>query len=463
MSRNKFLNGKAEDLETAVLYDKAYQLDIGKAIAYTDGTDVFINTDENLTKLLPEYNEDMLAWLLWHEEMHKQLSHHHRYFDYIEKSSKDNKKFGLTNQEVNIIMDILVHDSMTKMFPDKIATAVKNCAQFRNRNSLKFTFKTNTLEKMLDEYQKHKQSHSQEEGENIKSKSESKSESSEKNTSKDDRQQSEQPQDKNKNKNKAKTEEANDNNNNKTNNKNNKSQETEQPDDKHNGHHHGETDWSKLKDINTREFIEEEEAEMLKDKIKEIKNIKFNLAQITSRLSSMLTHERTRTYERPSKIFTQRGVIMKGHKPGKCNYKICMDCSGSMQHIINVFKQLLLNSLKAAKHLPAEWFTRDYYKGTFEELLETSASSGYNDDGDRVIMLCEQAEKEGYGAIGISDSGGGIYNATKMKEILPKLRNTVIISSAKWWLDELKEINPRIQTIYIDAYECAKYIKSKEE
>ena len=62
----------------------------------------------------------------------------------------------MTKDEVNIIMDILVHDSLSKMFPELVETAQNNMAQFRNRNSLEYTFKTNTLEEMLDEYAKHK-------------------------------------------------------------------------------------------------------------------------------------------------------------------------------------------------------------------------------------------------------------------------------------------------------------------
>ena len=53
-------------------------------------------------------------------------------------------------------MDILVHDWMASKFPELVETALNNFAQFRDRNSLKYTFKHNTLEEMLEEYAQHK-------------------------------------------------------------------------------------------------------------------------------------------------------------------------------------------------------------------------------------------------------------------------------------------------------------------
>ena len=70
---NPFLNGKDRDVETAIMLENAYQTDIGKAVAYTDGDRVFINTDDNLFNILPAYDHKMLKWLLWHERFHMEL------------------------------------------------------------------------------------------------------------------------------------------------------------------------------------------------------------------------------------------------------------------------------------------------------------------------------------------------------------------------------------------------------
>ena len=151
---NPFLNNDSKDVETAILLEKAKRCDIGNAVAYTDGDRIFLNTEDNLFNILPAYDEGMLKWLLWHEEYHKQLRHHNRFFKFLEELSDKKTKdtFGLTKEEVNIIMDILVHDSLAKLFPELVETAKNNMAQLRFRNSLGYTFKTNTLEEMLKEY-----------------------------------------------------------------------------------------------------------------------------------------------------------------------------------------------------------------------------------------------------------------------------------------------------------------------
>ena len=151
---NPFLNNDCRDVETAILLEQAYQHDIGNAVAYTDGDRIFINTDDNLFNILPAYDHNMLKWLLWHERYHKELRHHNRFFKYLEELGEKETidKFQVTKEEVNIIMDILVHDSLAKLFPELIETAVNNLAQMRNRNSLSYTFKTHTLEEMLKEY-----------------------------------------------------------------------------------------------------------------------------------------------------------------------------------------------------------------------------------------------------------------------------------------------------------------------
>ena len=169
---NPFLSSTNYDTETAIMLERAYVTDIGNAVAYTDGDRIFLNTQDNLFKILPAYDDNMLKWLLWHERMHLELKHHNRFFKYVEEFEKEMetsadafsdgaielhaKKFNISKDEVNIIMDILVHDWMSKKFPELVETAVNNLAQFRDRNSLKYTFKTNTLEEMLDEYSKFK-------------------------------------------------------------------------------------------------------------------------------------------------------------------------------------------------------------------------------------------------------------------------------------------------------------------
>lgn len=163
---NPFLNNDCRDVETAIMLEQAFVHDIGKAVAYTDGDRVFINTEDNLFDLLPAYDNNMLKWLLWHERYHKELRHHNRFFRYLKELSEQDTEdeFHVTKEEVNIIMDILVHDSLAKLFPDLVETAVNNLAQMRNRNSLEYTFKTFTLEKMLEEYAKHKKGEDDGEG-----------------------------------------------------------------------------------------------------------------------------------------------------------------------------------------------------------------------------------------------------------------------------------------------------------
>ena len=73
------------------------------------------------------------------------------------------------------------------------------------------------------------------------------------------------------------------------------------------------------------------------------------------------------------------------------------------------------------------------------------ASSGYNDDGDRVIELCLQAEEKGYTPIGITDGGGSIYRPATLR----KLQKTVLVGNSKRWLEEAKKINPKIQILDI--------------
>ena len=117
---NPFLSSTHYDTETAIMLERAYVTDIGNAVAYTDGDRIFLNTQDNLFKILPAYDDNMLKWLLWHERMHLELRHHNRFFKYLEELSAEDTEdeFQVTKSEVNIIMDILVHDWMSKKFPE---------------------------------------------------------------------------------------------------------------------------------------------------------------------------------------------------------------------------------------------------------------------------------------------------------------------------------------------------------
>jgi hypothetical protein len=133
------------------------------------------------------------------------------------------------------------------------------------------------------------------------------------------------------------------------------------------------------------------------------------------------------------------------------------------------FKKIVKEAIPQAMDVPTEWFSgwtrdgedehtryskhydgrtcRDYHKGKFKDILPVYASSGYGDDGDRVIELCLLAEEKGYSPIGITDGGGGIYNPA----VLKKLKRTILVCREKWWLDKAKSINPNIQTLEIDV------------
>ena len=76
---NPFLNETSRDIETAIMLEQAIIHDIGNAVAFTDGKRIFLNTEDNLFNILPAYDHAMLKWLLWHEKMHLELSHHNRF------------------------------------------------------------------------------------------------------------------------------------------------------------------------------------------------------------------------------------------------------------------------------------------------------------------------------------------------------------------------------------------------
>ena len=463
---NIFLDNGGDDIETAIMLERARQCDLSllnpcykNAVAFTDGRRVFINSDDNLARILPDYNEGMLKWLLWHERYHMELKHHKRYFAFLKELAKGADKFSLTQSEVNIIMDILVHDSLCKMFPELIDTATTNLAQLRNRNSLKYTFKTFTLEEMLEEYAKTKRPPEDEserdgEGDETEDKEEDGDSTTDRAGKKAHREGGE-----------PKPESSKD-----------KAKDTDEieeipeptPTEPEPEPEHDKTDWSKLEDIEDKEFIEECDASYLEDKVNRLKRQKFKLAKLTQTLNGMVTTTRMRTYRVPSRIQVQPGVMMKGKLPGKTSLYLVFDASGSMGSELATFKKIVKEAIPQAMDIPTEWFSgwtrddsdertvyhkdfdgriaKDYHKGKFRDILPVYASSGYNDDGDRVIELCLLAEEKGFSPIGVTDGGGGIYYPATLK----KLKRTILVGQNGWWLAKAKSINPNIQTLEIE-------------
>jgi hypothetical protein len=464
---NIFLEDGHDDIETAIMLERATQCDLAllspsykNAVAFTDGKKVFINSDDNLARILPDYNKGMLKWLLWHERYHMELKHHKRYFDFLDDIRKAKDTFGLSQSEVNIIMDILVHDSLAKMFPELIDTAVNNLAQMRNRNSLSYTFTTFTLEEMLQEFADSKKppedaDKSPGEGEGEETESEPTTEGSTSSSSKKKSHSEATPGSPTSGKSEHKDEEPEE-----------PEEETSAPSTPE--PEHDKTDWSKLKEIDDKEFITKDETGYLEDKINRLKRKKFKLAKLTQTLNGMVTTTKMRTYRTPSRIQLQPGVIMKGKLPGRTSIYLIFDASGSMGSELAVFKKIVKEAIPQAMDVPTEWFSgwtsddsdertkydkhyegrtcRDYHKGKFKDIMEVHACSGYNDDGDRVIELCVLAEEKGFSPIGVTDGGGGIYNPAMLK----KLKRTILVGQNGHWLAKAKSINPNIQTLEIE-------------
>ena len=468
---NIFLEDGHDDIETAIMLERAKQCDLAllspsykNAVAFTDGKRVFINSDDNLARILPDYNKGMLKWLLWHERYHMELKHHKRYFDFLEQLEEDKEnKFALTQAEVNIIMDILVHDSLAKMFPELVETATTNLAQMRNKNSLGYTFKTHTLEEMLEEFAKTKEPPEESEpsdGEGTPDEDSKDSEDKDKGDTPTGEKSHEESKDKKPETSKSKSKDA------KPEEKDVESEHSEpepEPEPEHD-----KTDWSKLDEIEGKEFIDNNEGNYLDEKINKLKRQKFKLARLTQTLNGMVTTTKMRTYRVPSRIQVQQGVMMKGKLPGRTSLYLVFDASGSMGGELATFKKIVKEAIPQVMDIPTEWFsgwTRDgedkatrynkhydgrtfgdYHKGKFRDILPVYASSGYSDDGDRVIELCALAEEKGYSPIGVTDGGGGIYNPA----VLKKLKRTILVSKTDWWLDKAKQINPNIQTLEIE-------------
>lgn len=484
---NPFLSSTNYDTETAIMLERAYVTDIGNAVAYTDGDRIFLNTQDNLFKILPAYDDNMLKWLLWHERMHLELRHHNRFFRYLEELSAEDTEdeFQVTKSEVNIIMDILVHDWMSKKFPELVETAVNNLAQFRDRNSLSYTFKHTTLEEMLDEYKKFKHKdddkkegegegkETEEKEEDSKSKGKGKSKGKAKDKKKEeDKPTEDKPKD---NKEKGDTDKAHaEGGHNSTpraktgkdTSEVTKEPESEQPEPEAPGHH-SETDWSKLDDIDTKEFITEHEGDKWVEEINRLKNVKLRLARITKTLNGLVTDTKVRSYKTPSYMQTGQHTIFKGSKKGHASLYLCFDASGSMCGDMDTFKEIISKAIPQAMKTPTVWFSGcayrdegravmkrchdadgrnyDYYKGTFADFIHISADSGYSDDGDRTIEMCFKAEQLGYSPIGVTDGGGRISWSVDM---IKQLKRTVLVGHNKEWLKTVQEINPNIQIIY---------------
>lgn len=481
---NPFLSSTNYDTETAIMLERAYITDIGNAVAYTDGDRIFLNTQDNLFKILPAYDDNMLKWLLWHERMHLELKHHNRFFRYLEELNEEETmdEFHVTKDEVNIIMDILVHDWMSKKFPELVETAVNNLAQFRDRNSLKYTFKTNTLEEMLDEYSKFKHKDDEDKGDGEGDDSEETEEKEEDSKSKGkgkgkakDKKEEDEPKDdgdtKEKDKkpstDKAHAEGGHDSTPREKTGKDTSEVTSEPESEQPEPGHHDETDWSKLDEIDSKEFITEREGNEWVEEINRLKNVKLRLARITKTLNGLVTDTKVRSYKTPSYMQTGQHTIFKGSKKGKASLYLCFDASGSMGGDMDTFKEIIGKAIPQALKTPTTWFSgwaygdegraimkrcvdpegrsSDYYKGTFADFMHVAADSGYRDDGDRTIEMCFKAEQLGYSPIGITDGGGCLSWSTDM---LKQLKRTVFVGHSKRWLLAVQKINPNIQIIY---------------
>ena len=475
---NVFLNGADRDVETAIMLEQAIVHNIGKAVAYTDGDRVFINTDDNLYNILPAYDHKMLKWLLWHERYHKELRHHNRFFRYLKELNEEDTldEFHVTKDEVNIIMDILVHDSLAKLFPELVETAVNNLAQMRNRNSLSYTFKTFTLEEMLEEYAKHKKGEDEDkkegegegDGEETKEDKDTGDKTKGKGKSKTDKK--EKTDDSKDGDGKADDKKAHGEGGTDTPKPGEDKPEDGEPDIKEDSpepekdplpSEHDKTDWSKLEEIDSKEFIETEEGDRYIAEINKLKRMKAKLGKLTETLNGLVTSVRHRTYTKPNPIRVGGGVVLKGSKPGRVALYLCFDASGSMGCEMETFKEIISKSIPQAMLTQTEWFSGhnnneafnnpkgrsyDYYKAQFKDFMKVYASGGYDDDGDRTIELCYLAEQKGFTPIGVTDGGGQI---SWSKPMLQKLQRTIFVGQNDRWLNKAKEINPRIQILSI--------------
>ena len=453
---NVFLTETPADIETAILYEKATIHDIKDAVAYVNAKgEMFVNTEDNLNRILPNYNDDMLRWILWHEKYHTLLKHPTRYFNYMASASK----FTLTHNEVNIIMDILVHDQLATKFPDLVDLAIENLSQFRHRNSLMYTFKTYTLEEMLQEYQDFKDQAQEEDKGQDKEQEEEKAQNKKQGEGQAEGQQGQAEEKEDEGQEEKDEGQAEGQN-----------EGQDETEEKPTGEH-SKSDWSKLKNRSEKEFITERETEVLTEKVNKIKTTKIRLATLTETLNGLSTSTRKRSYAMPSSIRVGKNILLKGSTPGKAKLHLCFDASGSMGRELDIFKRIINQSIPQALLTPTTWFSGyianndvdrsklqdtdnnkfkagDYYKGTFKDMKPVYADDGYIDDGDRTIELCWIAEQQGYTPIGITDGGGRIsWAKSKLKELKRTL--FVVPERTSEWADKAKEINPHIQIIIV--------------
>jgi hypothetical protein len=388
----------------------------------------------------------------------------------IDNGELDENELNITKNEVNIMMDILVHDVESKMFPELVPVALANLAQFRNRNSLLYTFQTYTLEEMLDEYRAFKKmlppEEQESEGEGGKSKDKKdgeKEKSTGKSASKDGMGTPKETDDKSSDKTTDKpADEPADEKEKTTEHKAGSGAGGESDDDKMNidapeetektlPDEHDKTDWSKLEDIDSKEFIDEYETREYIDEINKLKRTKIRLANLTKMLNGLVTTKINRTYSLPSYTMgaMDKSLFFKGKQKLKASLYFCFDASGSMSGSLKLFKQIITQAVPQAMNSPCDWFTWEYYHGTYKDMLDVYASSGFDDDGDRVLELCYKAEQQGYTPIGVTDGGGGLYFSRISAEDIKKLKRTIIVTNSSYWADRVRKINRNIQIIDI--------------
>ena len=343
----------------------------------------------------------------------------------------------------------------------------------RNRNSLKYTFETFNLEDMLEEYRNFKKSKESEDkdGEGEESKDKKEDDSKEGSGSGESEQDEKDADSSKKDATVSGDKKGHTEGGHSTSSARSKDKDSDEvhdtPEHKDAGKgEHDKTDWSKLADIDDKEFITEEEAKEIDDKVMRLREKKIKLGRLSQRLNGLATTTRQRTYRIPSYIQVNKGIILKGKLPGKTDLYLVFDASGSMRGELKLFKELITKAIPQALDCPCEWFSGyapddietkcrnregrsyDYFKGKYRDILDVTADSGYDDDGDRVIELCLKAEEKGYTPIGVTDGGGCIDDP----ETLRKLKRTILVGSSERWLEKAKSINPNIQTLHVDTY-----------
>lgn len=355
------------------------------------------------------------------------------------------------------------HDSLCKLFPELIETATNNLAQLRNRNSLGYTFKTHTLEEMLDEYSKYKHGDGTGDGEGEETDEDGKGKGKGKGKAKDPKSEGDKSEEESKS-DKTETADGEGGDSHTTPSGKSKDEDPEIKDEPapepEPESEHDKTDWSKLDDIDSKEFIESDEADEYVRQINELKKKKFRLGKLTQTLNGLATTTRQRSYAMPSTIHVGKGVLLKGRTPGKTNLYLCFDASGSMGCEMETFKEIISKSIPQAMDVPTAWFSgaceriprdpegrnSDYYKGKFRDFMPVYANSGYDDDGDRTIELCWKAEKQGYSPIGVTDGGGQI---SWSRDMIKQLQRTILVGQREGWLKAVQKINPKIQIIVV--------------